>query len=69
MNITVENWKDIEREIKESGVQETIYDERGYLKTIISKNGTRYDLPVEVIAELVDSGAVKFTLGRRTLNR
>ncbi|MGA9118530.1 MAG: hypothetical protein WB699_04125 [Bacteroidota bacterium] len=69
MNITVENWKDIEREIKESGVQETIYDERGYLKTIISKNGTRYDLPVEVIAQLVDSGAVKFTLGRRTLNR
>ena len=69
MNITVENWKNIEREIKESGVQETIYDERGYLKTIISKNGTRYDLPVEVIAQLVDSGAVKFALGRRTLSR
>lgn len=65
MNITVENWDDLEREIKESGIQEAIYDEKGYLKTIVSKSGKRYDLPIDVIAQLVDSGAVKFKLGRK----
>ena len=66
MTITPENWKDMEREIKASGIEETIYDEKGYLKTIVAKNGKRYDLPIDTICRLVDSGAVKFQPGRRT---
>ena len=67
MTITPENWKEIEREIKESGIEETIYDEKGYLKTIVAKNGKRYDLPIDTICQLVDSGAVKFQPGRRKI--
>ncbi len=65
MNITPENWSSIEKEIRDAGIQETIYDEKGFLKTIVSKRGTRYDLPVDILAQLVNSGAVKFTLGRK----
>jgi len=60
MNITLENWGTIEREIKEAGIQETIYDDKGYLKTIVTKSGTRYDLPIDLLTQVVDSGAVKF---------
>jgi len=60
MNITLENWGTIEREIKDAGVQETIYDDKGYLKTIVTKSGKRYDLPLDLLTQLVDSGAVKF---------
>ncbi len=63
MNITMENWSTIEQELRKSGIEEAIYDEKGYLKTIVSKDGTRYDLPIDLIAQVVDSGAVKFRLG------
>ncbi len=69
MNITPENWSTVEREIKEEGIEETIYDEKGFLKTIVSKNGTRYELPVEVLSQLVNSGAVKFKVDARSIRR
>jgi hypothetical protein len=65
MNITPDNWNDIEQEIRASGIQEAIYDKKGYLKTIVCKDGKRYEMPVEIVAQLVDSGAVKFRLGRK----
>ena len=69
MNITQENWRSIEQEIKDAGIQETIYDEKGFLKTIVSKRGTRYDMPVDLLAQLVNSGAVKFTVDGKGSHR
>ena len=69
MKITVENWKDAERDLKESGIQEVVYDEKGFVQTIISKSGMRYELSPDIMKQLVKSGAVEVKLGRRVANR
>ena len=67
MKITAENWKDAEGDLKESGIQDVIYDKHGYVQTIISKSGMRYKLSHDVIKQFVESGVLK--LGRRSPNR
>jgi hypothetical protein len=69
MKVTLENWKEVERDLKASGIQDAIHDSDGYLRTIISKSGIRYELSPDVIKQLVDSGVVNVKLGRRIPNR
>ena len=65
MKITVDNWMEVERAVREGGVQETVYDSDGLLTTIILKGGERYELTPEVLQQLMKLGLVDVKLGRR----
>ena len=65
MRITVENWKDVEREIKQSGIQDATYDEKGFLMAILTKRGVSYEVSPDVLLQLVESGLLEVNIGRR----
>ena len=65
MEVTVDNWKSVERDLKEFGVQDVVYDEEGIPKTIVSTSGTSYELSHDTIKNLIKSGLVEVKLGRR----
>ena len=65
MEITIENWKDAERDLKEAGVEDAVYDENGFVQTIISKSGMRYELSAAIVRQLLESGLVEIKPGLR----
>ena len=69
MKITLENWKEVERDLRESGIQDATYDERGFIQTVMTKRGIRYEFSPNVIKQLVKSGAMEVKLGRRPANQ
>lgn len=68
MKITLENWKEVEHDLKESGIQNVTYDENGYIQTVTTKRGMAYEFSPDIIKELVASGAMEVKLGRRIHN-
>jgi hypothetical protein len=65
MKVSVENWKDVERKIREAGIEEAIYDSNGVTQTIVLKNGERYDFTMELFKQLQSEGLIAVKLGRR----
>ena len=65
MRITVENWKDAQHDIKQSGIQDAIYDDKGILQTVITKKGVTYELSLDVLTKLHDSGLLEVKIGRK----
>jgi hypothetical protein len=65
MKVSVENWKDVERKIREAGIEEAIYDSNGVTQTIVLKNGERYDFTMELFKQLQSKGLIAVKLGRR----
>ena len=65
MKITVDNWKEVERAVREGGLQETVYDSDGLLTTIILKGGEQYELTLDVVQQLMELGLIDVKLGRR----
>ena len=65
VDITHENWEEFERDIRETGIQETIHDDDGVLRTIITKSGTRYDVSPQTWKQVVEQGLIKTVLGQR----
>jgi len=65
MNVSVENWKDAERNIREVGVKEAIYDSGDVLQIIVLKNGDRYEFTMEICKQLQSQGLITAKLGRR----
>ena len=66
MRITVENWKDAEHDIKQSGIQDAIYDDKGILQTVITKKGVTYELSLDILKKLDDSRLVELKIGRKS---
>jgi hypothetical protein len=65
MRVTVENWKDAERHIKQSGIRDTVYDDNGFLQTLITQDGIIYEFSTDVLTGLVASGLIEVKLGRK----
>jgi hypothetical protein len=65
MKVSVENWKDVERKIREVGIEESKYDSNDVLQTTVLKNGERYEFIMELFKELQSKGLITFKLGRR----
>ncbi len=65
MKVTTENWKDVWRDMKESGVVNATHDENGALQTVTTKKGSQYEFSPEVIKQLIESGAMEVKLGRK----
>jgi hypothetical protein len=65
VKITMENWKSVERAVREGGVQDTSYDSDGRLTTIILKSGECYELTMDVLQQLIEAGLIDVKLGRR----
>ena len=65
MKITVDNWKAVERAIREIAVQDTEYDSDGEITTIILKSSDRYELTRDVLQQLMKLGLIDVKLGRR----
>jgi hypothetical protein len=65
LRVTLENWIDAERNMKQSGIQDAIYDDKGFLQTVITRNGVTYEFSPDVLTKLVDSGLVEVKIGRR----
>ena len=64
MRVTTENWKQVERDLKESGVKAVDYDEQGFVQTVTSGRGVSYELSPDIVKQLVESGVVAVELGR-----
>jgi hypothetical protein len=69
MKITRENWKDAERDLRESGIQDAIYDESGFVQTITTTRGLKYEFSPDIIRQLMESGEMQIRLGRSVENR
>ena len=69
MRITLESWKDAERDLREFGIRDAVYDENGFVQTITSNSGMNYELSPDIIKQLVASGTMEVKLGRRVTNR
>jgi hypothetical protein len=69
MKIILENWKDAERDLKQAGIQDVVYDKDGVLQTIISKGGKRYEFSPATIKQLMESGLIEMKLGLRVRHR
>jgi len=65
VKITVDNWKEVERAVREGGLQETVYDSDGLLTTVILKGGEQYELTLDVVQQLTELGLIDVKLGRR----
>ena len=65
MKVSVENWKDVERKIREAGIEEAIYDTNGVAQTIVLKNGERYEFTMELFKQLESKGLITVKLGKR----
>ena len=65
MRITVDNWKDAERDIKQSGIHDAVYGDDGFLKTLITQDGVTYEFSIYVLARLIESGQIEMKLGRK----
>ncbi len=65
MKITLENWKEIEQDLRASGIQNAVHDENGYIKTITSKRGIIYEFSPDIIRQLIASGEMEVKLGQR----
>jgi hypothetical protein len=65
MKVSVENWKDVERKIREAGIKEAIYDSSEVLQTVVLKNGERYEFTMELFKQLQSQGLITLKLGRR----
>ncbi len=65
MRITLENWKDIKREIKQSGIQDATYDDTGYLQSVITKLSVTYEVSDDILMKLFESGLLEVKIGRR----
>ena len=64
MKITVENWKSVERIIRDSGIQDAMYDAEGILRTVVTKKGERFEFTFDVVEELRKAGLIEVRLGR-----
>ena len=60
----LENWMDAERNIRQSGIQDAMYDDKGFLRTVITNKGVTYEFSPEILSKLVDSGLVEVKIGR-----
>ena len=69
MKVSVANWKDVDRKIREVGIKEAIYDSSDVLQTIVLQNGERYEFTMEVVKQLQSQGLITVTLGRRIETR
>ena len=69
MKVSVANWKDVDRKIREVGIKEAIYDSSDVLQTIVLENGERYEFTMEVFKQLQSQGLITVTLGRRIETR
>jgi hypothetical protein len=69
MKVTLENWKDAERDLKQTGIQDVVYDQNSNLQIITSKSGMRYELSSDIITQLVKSGLLAIKLGLRVRPR
>ena len=65
MNVTPENWKEVERKIRDVGIKESIYNSNDELTTIITKDGERYEVSKELFLQLQRLGLIEFKIGRR----
>ncbi len=65
MKVSVENWKDVERKIREVGIEEAKYDSNDVLQTTVLKNGEQYEFTMELFKELQSKGLITVKLGRR----
>ena len=65
MKLSVANWKDVERKLREVGIKEAIYDSSDVLQTVVLKNGERYEFTMESIKQLQSQGLITVKLGRR----
>ena len=65
MKVTLENWKEVDRAIREIGIKEGIYDARDELKTIITKDGEHYEVSKELFLQLQKTGMIEIRRGVR----
>ena len=65
MKVTTDNWKEVWRDMKESGVLNANHAEDGTLQTVTTKKGNLYEFSPEVIKQLIESGAMEVKLGRK----
>ena len=65
MRVTVENWKDAERHIKQSGIRDVVYNDYGALQTLTTQDGIMYEFSTDVLTGLVASGLIEVKLGRK----
>jgi hypothetical protein len=69
MKVTTENWKNVIRDMNESGVLNLLHYKNGGLKTVITKNGIRYEFSQKVIRQLIESSAMAVKIGRKVERR
>ncbi len=65
MKITLENWKEVEQDLKASGIQNATYDRNDFIQTVTTKRGIVYEFSPDIIKQLIASGAMEVKLGRR----
>jgi hypothetical protein len=65
MKVTTGNWKEVWRDMKESGILDTTYNENGGLQSATTNKGKRYEFSPDVIKQLIESWAMEVKLGRR----
>ena len=65
MKVTAENWKEVWRDTKGSGVLNATHADDGTLQTVTTKKGNLYEFSPDVIKQLIESGAMEVTLGRK----
>jgi hypothetical protein len=65
LKVTIENWKAVERKIRNAGIDKVEYDPKGVLQTIVTKQGGHYDFSREIIRQLQNAGLIEVKLGHR----
>ena len=65
MRVTTDNWKEVWRDMKESGVLDATHAADGTLRTVTTKNGNQYEFSPQVIKQLMATGAMEVKLGRK----
>ncbi len=65
MKITPDNWGEVERDIRTTGLRYVLYDEQGVARTIITKKGVLYQATAETWKKLIRLGRIMVAPGRR----
>jgi len=58
LKVRVENWMDVDRKIRDEGIEEVTHDSDGVLRSVVLKNGDRFEFPMDIWKDLERAGLI-----------
>ena len=65
IKITLKNWKSVERDLRRSGIDKADYDSYGFIQSLVSRAGKKYEFSEGVVEKLISSGLIQPRIGRK----